>query len=1256
MLAKLFMGNCKVGVVIVSYNASNAVQVTLESLRLAKNKTQYEVILIDNASEEIERDKIKNMMNYYSSIMGSGWEYIQQEENLGFSGGNNIGIDIFINREGISHICLLNSDVIVTDYWLDRLVEKEVDIVSSVTNKADGEQCIPVDYSVELSSCLNFRGELNLSIFNKINSFSGRRYNIWKGHVVDSDVTFFCVLLTRKAILEIGLLDEKFFPGGFEDDDYLIRARNLGYPVYLARDVFIHHWGSASFGQLQYEYFSGRAAINKEYLEQKHSIIWRRRPEKPFVSFKMDVLYALDDTKLIEKYKNFILDYIDGLTTTLNYFDQEFNNILGALRATNIVPDNELQYRISLAEDFGDIKEIWNDITALINEALRNKAIAQEDKELIIAKLDLIIDAIYHRVDCNFAMHRVITDYQNDTEKDQPSSVEINRSQSPVAQFKQTKIEKTKWFIKHAISFIMRFDGIVFFGGYPYPERQSDGYFQRIQIIDRLFTDRWRVYVESDELKGRDKWFDRPESKVLVLRITGGNKRKLLVRMLALISVLRCRKIYFHSVLRMRDNFFGRLMYIPFIRKALDVHGVVPEEFRMHSDFYSAVLYEKEEQLATNKAGLVIVVTDAMKNYLIQKFRDNLKANIVSFPMFPTMQPMLNDRPYIDGKPVVVYAGGLHKWQQVSKMIDAISKTKEICHHRFYCPQPDIFMSMLPNELKGEIDVQSKSHDELIALYAECHYGFILRENIIVNNVACPTKLVEYLAMGILPIVDCEDIGDFKSLGMKYIRLSDFLLGNLPDQQLRISMVEENFSVYEKLKDVRKVGAHQIYDFFTSKPLTHKLKRNVFPVIHKLLPGDTFRGELARLCYRTLTGKKKITSAIDTCKASCLPSNINDEYELIVQVDNFEAGGLENVVLELNEFLMERGYRVLLLVLGTQGVSVQRAIDMGMSVHCMAYSDEAYIDLLKTVKPKMVMTHYSINGVTVCYENKIPFLQVIHNLYMWLDSLQRVEFKRAAELTEVFVAVSSAVKKYSVSKLSVPEEKCTVISNGINFSPFEKIDRANARVKLRSDIGIAEDAFVYIDVGAINHQKNHISVLRAFKAIVEKCPKAILVIIGPAYEPDLLREIEDFIISNELMDRAYYCGQVKNVEEFLAMSDAFVSGTIFEGGPLTLLEAIKSDLPVIMPNVGLANDFYGNAGFEIIDEAIDIESYDGPIWSIPSRINYESDLADAMVRVYRNPVKPQLSSDDLRRMNKDVTYSKYQNLVDSIISKSNRTN
>jgi glycosyltransferase involved in cell wall biosynthesis len=122
--------------------------------------------------------------------------------------------------------------------------------------------------------------------------------------------------------------------------------------------------------------------------------------------------------------------------------------------------------------------------------------------------------------------------------------------------------------------------------------------------------------------------------------------------------------------------------------KIIDIHGVVPEEFRYHKDFYSAVLYEREERLAVRKSHMVIVVTKAMESYLRQKYREKMRGRIVTFPMFPKLRPSLSPRPHVDGKPVVVYAGGLHTWQQVPKMIDAIRRTASMCVHRFYCPDP----------------------------------------------------------------------------------------------------------------------------------------------------------------------------------------------------------------------------------------------------------------------------------------------------------------------------------------------------------------------------------------------------------------------------------------------------------------------------------------------------------------------------------------------------------------------------------------
>lgn len=1246
----------KVGIVIVSYNASDVVRITLASIRKAYNNVKYKLILIDNASEFSERERIRSAISRHIEDIGCSWRYIEQDTNLGFAGGNNIGISEFFEDEEISHICLLNSDVIVTDHWLDRLLAAKVDIVSAVTNKADSEQCVPINYQVEIGECLDEDSDtVRAQVYRRIFEFGDRWYNAWRGNLVETDVTFFCVLLTMKACREVGLLDEAFFPGGFEDDDYCLRARNAGYHIHLARDVYIHHWGSASFGQLQYEYFSERAQRNQEYLEKKHRIVWRRRPEKPILSFAMDIEFALRHRDRVPLQRQFVELYLENITRLINYFECEFHNLKNILAHSKRVVPEELDRQIASAEIFGDLNVFWNTVSNRIINVMDFKGNGSHIVDSIVSDLRKIAIGVYDRVDCNFAIHAFITmldqaDNQVVSNMSPPVTVAPVSGQRPT-----TRLGKVLWILRKGVDLIIRFDGIVFFGGYFYPERQSDGYFQRIQIVDRLFNDRWRIYVESDELRGRNVWYDRPEPKVLVLRITGAKKRRVLIRLLALLAVLRCRKIYFHSVLRMHDNRFGWLLHLPFIRKAVDIHGVVPEEFRMHNDFFSAVLYEKEERLAVKKADIVIVVTDAMRHYLQHKYRHVLEAKTVSFPMFPNFAPTLAKRPLIDGRSLVVYAGGLHKWQQVPKMVDAIVKTADRCCHRFYCPEPGLVKEMLPPSILDVVTVESKTHSELMTLYPECHYGFILREDIVVNHVACPTKLVEYLAMGIVPIMDCEDIGDFKSLGMQFVKLDDFLNCRLPSEEQRVEMAASNFSVYGRLKEVRQAGADEIKTFFAPKIPGERALLSLMKVIRRLLLSDSMKGRLARRIWRFFASTPAgFVSLADVSKSE--HPVIADEQlgylppcDILVQVDNFEAGGLENVVIDLNNTLSEAGFRVVLLVLGNQGDAVNRAREQGQTVICHEYSRAMYSTVLDQSQPKLVLAHYSLRGITLCHQRAIPFVQVIHNIYMWFSDQQRREFMESVTMTTMFVAVSESVRDYSVSRLAVAPEKCIVIPNGIAFEPFRTMDNNAARIRWRGHYGIRDEEFVFLDVGAINHQKNHFGLIKAFEIVARICTNVRLVILGPCYEAGLLQEMLDYVQKQGLQNRILYGGSTPSVHEHMAMADAFASAAFFEGGPLTLLEAIAANIPVVMPAVGCASQFEGRQGIKLIEPVGDMVRYSGSISEMKSTPEFEQRLANAMVSMWKNPVRPNFSATELAVFEKERAYESYVRLISGLI-------
>lgn len=1235
----------KVGIVIVSYNASTAVRVTLASLRaVAGTEPPNELVLVDNASREDERQRIAGALSRHVAEAGLPWKYVQQQQNLGFSGGNNVGIRMLLQDPSVTHVCLLNSDVIVPEGWLASLLACRRDIVSCVTDKADGEQCVPVDYTLRLESCLDEGAErLRDGPRQAVEQFARRRRRAFPGHVVACDVTFFCVLISRSAIERIGLLDEKFFPGGFEDDDYCARAHALGMDVHLARDVYVHHWGSASFGQLDLGYFSEKAGKNRRYLEQKHGMEWRRRPERPFVSLAMDLAFAATGNGSRADQRHVFGLFQKSLGKLLGVYLREFESLRAALSVQPEPAPPALLESVAAAEAPRERLQEWRSLSREIDAAIGGAAGSGGSLVVVREGVERLSRAVYEVATATLAMH----EHLQAAAKARGDSAPSGRPQGTLRRL---------WsMFRHGVPFLLRLRAIVFFGGYPSREREKDGYFQRIRAIDDVFDDRWCVYVDESTPAGTGAWYSLPEPRTLVLHSGGGIWRRLLVTAVVWVVALRCRRVYFHSVLRLETSRFAWLMSVPGIRKVLDVHGVVPEEFRMHGDFFSAVHFEDRERLAVRKAHAVVVVTEAMRRYLLQKYRDRLRGEVVVLPMFPVAGVPPEPRPYSGGKPVVVYAGGLHKWQQVPKMIDAIVETHHRCLHRFYCPDPAPVVAMLPADLlaNGGVVVESKSHDELVECYRDCHFGFVLREDLVVNHVACPTKLVEYLAMGIVPIVDCEDIGDFKELGMRFVRLRDFVEGLLPEASARDAMARENHAVHARLRGQRQAGVDRLRRIVGAGIASGGAAERLLWRLAQWFPVDTRRGRLARRVWRLLGAGQPASPAEPAgsppgatgpaAAATGVPELA--PCDVLVQVGNFVAGGLENVVLDLNEKLQQAGFRVTLLVLGEAGPAVARAQAQGVSVTVASFSDAAYRHWLAAARPKVVMSHYSVEGAAVCGQVGVPLLQVIHNVYLWLDARQQGDLRESVPHTSLFVAVSDFARDYSVERLGVPGARCVVVPNGIDVARFRRPLPADERQKLRDSLGIGPREFVFLTVGAVNHQKNHLSLVRSFAACAEACPEARLLVVGPLHERSLLHECRKVIERSGLASRVTFVGGVEDPHRYYAAADAYVHPAFFEGGPLVLLEALAADLPVVATATGLAVHFAGRPGIELVPPHFAVGHFRGHLTTMKADSRCEALFTTAMQRTYQNRVRPGLPAAIVDAFDRDRAYDQYVELV-----------
>ncbi|GFP76640.1 glycosyltransferase [Clostridium fungisolvens] len=215
----------KTSIIILTYNKLEHTKQCIESIREFTEKDSYELIVVDNNSTDETPQWLKDQKDIKT---------IFNEDNKGFPKGCNQGIEIATG----DNILLLNNDTVVTKNWLENLItalysDESVGAVGPVTNNCSNAQSIAVPYN-NLEEMKVFAEE-----YNKSNSEN------WEHRLI---LIGFCLLIKKDVVDKIGLLDERFSPGNYEDDDYCFRITDAGYKLILCKDTFIHHYGSVSFG------------------------------------------------------------------------------------------------------------------------------------------------------------------------------------------------------------------------------------------------------------------------------------------------------------------------------------------------------------------------------------------------------------------------------------------------------------------------------------------------------------------------------------------------------------------------------------------------------------------------------------------------------------------------------------------------------------------------------------------------------------------------------------------------------------------------------------------------------------------------------------------------------------------------------------------------------------------------------------------------------------------------------------------------
>jgi len=332
-----------------------------------------------------------------------------------------------------------------------------------------------------------------------------------------------------------------------------------------------------------------------------------------------------------------------------------------------------------------------------------------------------------------------------------------------------------------------------------------DGWMSRIRAVDRILDGIERVYIDpiSTPPPGPPVPCRKsPEVVEYKLDLLKEEHHRFLEDL-----ILKSRFVYVHTVHLARFV----LPFYPTGKIVTDMHGIVPEEERLlgreaHGRFYEGV----ERVVMCNSH--IVVVTDAMRRHLVTKHPDT-KAQFTILPIIELHPIELSKRRrrVPESRYRAIYSGGTQRWQNIEYMLEIADQAVDFCDFEFVSKEYDAIRARARGRAVENVSTFSVvAKEELPAHYLNADFGFVLRDDVAVNRVACPTKLTEYLWFGVIPIVQSYNIGDFVEAGYRYITAEEFSKGIIPDEVSAQEMREQNRTAIERLLVRFHAGADKL--------------------------------------------------------------------------------------------------------------------------------------------------------------------------------------------------------------------------------------------------------------------------------------------------------------------------------------------------------------------------------------------------------------------------------------------------------------
>jgi glycosyltransferase involved in cell wall biosynthesis len=287
-----------------------------------------------------------------------------------------------------------------------------------------------------------------------------------------------------------------------------------------------------------------------------------------------------------------------------------------------------------------------------------------------------------------------------------------------------------------------------------------------------------------------------------------------------------------------------------------------------------------------------------------------------------------------------------------------------------------------------------------------------------------------------------------------------------------------------------------------------------------------------------------------------------------------KIAGAEKIVLELAKGMDKNRFNVIVCCLSGEGPIFDEAKKNNIKIMALGIQSKFYflrslklIKLLKDERIDILQTHLFHANLCGRILGRLGGVKIIISTehIMGFESGVRILLNRMTSfLVDRYIAISFGIGEFLNKTVGISSLKITVIKNGIDLDKFISSSFQDINT-LRRNLGFNPGDKVVGIVARLHKQKGHVFLLQAFKDVVQAIPNAKLLIVGNGPLKKRLGKIAlDLGIGNNVI----FTGFRDDIADIMLLIDLLVSPSLWEGLPVTILEAMAAKKPVVATNVG----------------------------------------------------------------------------------------